>query len=113
MVLAVRVSGQTADGENFNALTHTIDIAISGGRLGGMFHLQLREGDLVEVRRNSHKGTFRVVWIGEPGSHRFGHVGIEAVRVPSNFWGLELPEKGEAARPFTIQLKQDRASLAG
>jgi hypothetical protein len=113
MVLAVRVSGQTADGEKFNALTHTVDIAISGGRLGGMFHLRLREGDVIEVRRNGRKGTFRVVWIGEPDSNRYGHVGIQAVRVPPNFWGLELPEKGEATRPFSLQRKYDRASVAG
>jgi hypothetical protein len=95
MVLAVRVSGQTADGEKFNALTHTVDIAINGARLGGMFHLPLRKGDIIKVRRNNRTGTFRVVWVGAPDSHQYGHVGIQAVRVPADFWGLELPEKGE------------------
>jgi hypothetical protein len=110
MVLAVRVSGKTADGKVFDELTHTIDIAVSGGRLGGMQRLQLRTGDLIEVRRNGRKGTFRIVWIGKAGGQRYGHVGIQAVRMPPNFWGLELPQHGEA--PLSVNGPQNGEKAA-
>lgn len=101
MVLAVRVSGKTVSGEEFDVLTHTIDIAVRGGRLGGMQDLDLRKGDIVEVRRQNRKGKFRIVWVGESGSFRSGHVGVQAISVPPNFWGLELSEASE--RPISVQ----------
>jgi hypothetical protein len=96
MVLAVRVAGKTANGREFDELTHTIDIAIGGARLGGMQSLQLNVGEIVEVRRQGRKAKFRVVWIGQPDTRRYGHVGLQALNAPPNFWGLELPIKGEA-----------------
>jgi hypothetical protein len=111
MVLAVRVSGKTADGKKFDELTHTIDIATSGGRLGGMQGLDLREGDVVEVRRSNRKGTFKIVWIGAPASTRYGHVGLQAIHVPPNFWGLDLPQDGEVAR-FPAKAFEDKAAAS-
>jgi hypothetical protein len=97
MVLAVRVSGKTTDGREFDELTHTIDIAVNGARLGGMQQLKLNKGDIVEVKRHQRKAKFRVVWIGESGTARHGHVGIQSINMLPNFWGLELPEQGEVA----------------
>jgi hypothetical protein len=113
MVLAVRVSGKTVDGEEFDELTHTIDIAVSGARLGGMQSLQLCEGDILEVRRLQRKAKFRVVWIGAPETQRFGHVGIQAVNALPNFWGLDLPNHGEAASPEPAHKVVDETRAAG
>lgn len=113
MVLAVRVSGRTADGLEFDELTHTIDIAINGGRLGGMQSLKLRKGDVVEVKRLQRKAKFRVVWIGEPGTTRSGHVGIQAISALPNFWGLDLPEQGEVAHTLPAHATSDEAQQAG
>jgi hypothetical protein len=109
MVLAVRVSGKTADGQIFDELTHTIDIAVGGGRLGGMQGVRLRLGEIVEVRRQQRKAKFRVVWVGEPGTTRFGHVGIQSIDALPNFWGLDLPSQGEVARTIPpLPVAEDR-----
>ncbi len=103
MVLGVRVLGTTPDGHHFESLTHTIDIAEGGGRLGGMQSLKLQKGDVIEVRRLSRRGKFRVVWVGEAGTPRYGHVGIQAIAVPPNFWGLEVPATGELPTSLPTQ----------
>ena len=113
MVLAVRVSGRTADGVVFDELTHTIDIANNGGRLGGMQNLSLRQGDIVEVRRYQRRARFRVVWIGEAGTPRFGHVGLQGINMPPNFWGLELPDRGETAAPIPSKIGSGETMAMG
>jgi hypothetical protein len=113
MVLAVRVSGRTADGQEFDELTHTIDIAVNGGRLGGMQSLKLHKGDIVEVRRQQRKAKFRIVWIGDPGTSRFGHVGIQGINLLPNFWGLDLPEQGEVAHSMPKRAANDETRTAG
>ena len=113
MVLAVRVNGRTADGLEFDELTHTIDIATNGARLGGMQRVKIRAGDVVEVKRHQRKAKFRVVWIGEQGTSRFGHVGIHAVSALPNFWGLDLPEKGEVAQPIPTHSVRDETRRTG
>ena len=112
MVLAVRVSGRTADGHEFDELTHTVDISVSGGRLGGMQSLNLRKGDIVEVKRHQRKAKFRVVWIGEAGTSRFGHVGIQGINLLPNFWGLDLPEQGEVAHSIPAHGTGERTRTA-
>lgn len=113
MVLAVRVIGRTADGQEFDELTHTIDIAVNGGRLGGMQRLKLRQGEILEVRRQQRKARFRVVWIGEAGTSRFGHVGIQAIDVLPNFWGLDLPHRGETAASIPVNIVVGESTAAG
>ncbi|MGZ4816529.1 MAG: hypothetical protein ACXVZV_14025 [Terriglobales bacterium] len=100
MVLGVRVLGDSATGP-FDELTHTLDIAMGGVRLGGMQRLQLRVGDVVEIRRKSRRGTFKVMWVGESGTPRTGQMGLQAIEVPPDFWGLEVPAEGEAPVPIS------------
>ena len=96
MVLGVRVLGSSKDGSQFDELTHTVDIALDGARLGGMERLSIHPGDVIEVRRRNRHAKFRVMWVGQPGTSRTGHVGVQAIDAPPNFWGLEVPKEGEA-----------------
>jgi hypothetical protein len=100
MVLAVNVSGHDANGAAFEKLTHTLDLSAGGFRLGGMESLVLRPGDIVEIKRANRKAKFRVAWVGDAESNRFGHVGLKAIDAPANFWGLEVPSDGEAPTPI-------------
>ena len=100
MVLAVRILGTTS-GASFDELTHTLDVAIGGARLGGLQRLPLRPGDVVEVRRKNRKANFTVMWVGESGTQRTGQVGLQAVDAPSDFWGIEVPVEGESPIPTT------------
>jgi hypothetical protein len=113
MVLAVRVVGTTSDGLDFDELIHTIDISTTGARLGGLFHLKLRKGDTVEVRRVQRRARFRVVWVGETGTPRFGHVGVQGIDMLPNFWGLELPNTGEVATKIPIPNQDGETRAAG
>ena len=113
MVLAVRVAGKTADGVDFEELTHTVDISTTGARLGGLFHLRLRQGDVVEIRRHQRRAKFRVAWVGEAGTPRYGHVGVQGIDMLPNFWGLELPNTGEAAAPIPIRKQSCETRAAG
>lgn len=96
MVLAVRVVGCSRNGSPYDELTHTLDIAMDGARLGGMERIEVQPGDVLELRRKMRHGRFRVMWVGEKGSPRSGHVGLHAIDAPPDFWGLEVPVQGEA-----------------
>lgn len=109
MILAVRIMGRDADGKKFELLTHTLDISLSGTRVGGMSLIPLRSGDVIEVQRKTNKARFRVTWIGETGSQRTGHVGLESVDARPEFWGLELPTEGEQAVSLSMHPPKDNA----
>lgn len=113
MVLAVRVSGKNADGVEFDELTHTIDIAVNGARLGGLQRFKLRKGDVLDVRRHQRRAKFRVVWIGEAGTTRYGHVGVQGINMLPNFWGLDLPDRGENAAPISSQNASHETRASG
>ncbi len=104
MVLTVRVAGRDSQNKRFDALTHTLDIAVDGARVGGLFNTALRKGDVVEVRRNHRKARFRVAWVGEAGTRREGQIGIQSIDAPAGFWGLEIPEHGEVPLPFDARI---------
>ena len=113
MVLAVRVVGTTSDGIDFDELTHTIDISTTGARLGGLFDVKLQKGEVIEIRRHQRRAKFRVIWIGGPGTPRFGHVGVKGIDMLPNFWGLELPTSGETATPIAIHKESRETRAAG
>jgi hypothetical protein len=91
MVLGVRAIGRADNGSTFDELTHTLDIAREGVRLGGMQRYGLKKGDIVEIRRRTRRAQFRVMWVGGPGTPLTGHVGLEAIDIGPDFWGLEIP----------------------
>lgn len=95
MVLAIRITGSDANGQKFDVLTHTLDISLAGVRVGGMERTSLDQGDVVEVQRKRQKAKFKVAWIGESGSQRTGHMGLQSIDAPPEFWALELPREGE------------------
>jgi hypothetical protein len=110
MVMAVHVTGHDADGRKFELLTHTLDISLSGTRVGGMSLIPLKCGDEVEVQRKYRKGKFRVTWVGQPDSTRTGQLGLELISAPPDFWGLDLPTEGE--KPISITLHPPQPSTA-
>jgi hypothetical protein len=103
MVLAVRVIGHDAEGKKFELLTHTLDISMTGTRVGGMSLIPLKSGDIIDVQRKHLRGKFRVTWVGEGGTPKTGQVGLELVSAPPEFWGLDLPIEGEQALSLSMQ----------
>lgn len=103
MVLPVRVVGHSAAGASFDVLAHTLDIAVNGARLGGMERLPVQPGDVVEIRRKNRRAAFKVMWVGQSGTPRTGHVGVRAMDAARDFWGVEVPVEGEVPLPLPGQ----------
>ncbi len=87
-VLPVRISGIDVDGEPFQGLGHTLNVSPNGARLSGV-RLPLREGCVVRIQRTIKAASFRVVWIGKPGTPTEGQMGVECLEPVKNFWGIE------------------------
>jgi hypothetical protein len=113
MVLGVRVIGHAASGNAFDELTHTLDIAREGVRLGGMGGYGLQKGDIIEIRRRTRRAQFRVKWVGEPGTPRTGHIGMEAIEISPDFWGLEIPPDRDIPSAEITQQIANRAAAGG
>jgi hypothetical protein len=52
------------------------------------------------------------VWIGKTGTQRYGHVGLQGVRMPPNFWGLDLPQHGETPMAVNVPQNGEKAAAA-
>jgi len=85
-------------------LAHTIDISISGARIGGLRE-QLQPGKIVSLQRGSQRAKFRIVWIRQVGPGEI-HAGAEAVDSHSNFWGIDLSQADADAKSGTDMLME-------
>jgi hypothetical protein len=112
MVLAVRIIGRDAEGKKIDHLTHTLDISANGVRVGGMNAISLKKGDVVQVQRKRRKASFKVTWLGENGTQRTGHVGLQSIDASPEFWGLELPHDGEQSVTLPSQHPAQHASTS-
>jgi len=104
MVLGVRIVGQDSESRELDELTHTLDIALEGTRIAGVYKRTLRVGDIVELRRKHRRAHFRVVWVGARGSGKDGQAGLQALDAPADFWDLPMPIQGDLSLPVTAQL---------
>lgn len=102
-VLPVRIKGKDASGNSFEELVHTLDVTAAGARLGSVRH-ELNIEDQITVLYRQRRIQFRVVWIRKmKGSSEF-QVGLQAVTVETEAWGLgsadqELTMPGLTAPP--------------
>ena len=65
---------------------HTIDITDNGAQLGGI-RTRLQPGNVVSLRRGSHKANFRIAWIRELGPNEV-RAGIECMEPQNDFWDV-------------------------
>ena len=85
-VLPVRVRGKDKNGQTFDEIAHTLDIAANGSRLGSIRH-ELRIADRVTVVYRQRRMEFSVVWTKRIGKHEY-QVGLRAVKQEYDSWGL-------------------------
>jgi len=91
-VLPVRIKGKDACGESFEELAHTLDVTASGARLGSVRH-ELSPSDEITVFYRQRRIQFRVIWIRKmKGSSEF-QIGVQAVTVDREAWGLSPAEQ--------------------
>ena len=86
MVMSVKVMTDKA-----THLAHTVDITHKGARVGAM-RTKLKAGTNVSLQRGSKKAQFRVSWVRELGPNEI-HVGLQALDLLDNFWGVELSDQ--------------------
>lgn len=90
-VLPVRVKGKDVAGKPFEDLVHTLDVTPDGARLGSV-RRELNVNDEITVFYRQRKIVFRVVWTKKlKGTSEF-QVGLQAVLLDGEGWGLSLPE---------------------
>jgi len=85
-VLPVRVRGTDKDGQTFDEIAHTLDIAGIGSRVGAIHH-ELRIADRVTVVHRQRRMEFLVVWTKLVDKHEY-HVGLQALKQEKDVWGL-------------------------
>ena len=86
---------------------HTIDVSISGARLGGL-HARLNLGQVFSLHCGDRKAPFQVVWVGSGTTE--DQAGVECLAPEFNIWKLDLSEltveerlTREIARARTVQ----------
>lgn len=95
-VLPVRIKGKDSSGESFEELAHTLDVTAQGARLGSV-RRELNINDEITVFYRQRKIQFRVVWIKKmQGTSEF-QVGLQAVTLDKEAWGLGSQEPQAAA----------------
>jgi len=102
-VLPVRVRGTDKDGQSFDEIANTLDIAAIGSRLGSIRH-ELRIADRVTVVYRQRRMEFLVVWTKRVGKHEY-QVGLRAVKQEKDSCGLNSSDfEGGAPRARSMAL---------
>jgi hypothetical protein len=83
MVLPVKVS--MAGTSQF---AHTLDITVSGARLGSL-RSELKQGETIVLRRGSQKARFTISWVKQLNPKEI-QAGVQALEPLNNFWGVDL-----------------------
>jgi hypothetical protein len=100
-VLPVRVKGKDSSGKPFDELAITLDVTISGLRLGSV-HYELNNGDEVSVFYRQRKMQFRVMWTKRlKGTTEF-QVGLQALTQDRESWVLGFAEFRSEMAPVAI-----------
>jgi CheY-like chemotaxis protein len=76
---------------------YTADISTTGARLAGLKE-PLDPGELLDIECSNKRATFRVVWIGAPGTITEDQAGLECLTADADIWKLDIcsMEDGEA-----------------
>lgn len=88
--LPVRVQGQTASGEPFRELTHTLSLSAHGGLVLLGVKLQKEQTIVVENVRTGGQQECRVAYVSHPQNGK-RPVGIEFKQTATSFWQIHFP----------------------
>jgi hypothetical protein len=67
----------------------TYDISATGARLVAP-HGVREVGQIISLKRLSRRASYKVVWIGKPGTSREGQVGVAAMNPKNVIWENEI-----------------------
>jgi len=88
----VRIFGTDKGGQIFSEKVFTVDVSRQGVQLNGV-QAQPRIDEIVGLTYGPTKSSFRVKWVGEPGTAKAGHLGLLNLVPEKTFWDFPLPEQ--------------------
>jgi hypothetical protein len=100
-VLPVRIKGKDNNGNTFEELAITLDVTMTGIRLGSV-RQELKKGDEISVFYRQRKMHFRVMWTKKlKGTSEF-QVGLQALSQDREAWVLGFAEFRSEFAPVAI-----------
>lgn len=100
-VLPVRLKGKDSSGKPFEELVITLDVTITGLRLGSV-RQDLKTGDEISVFYRQRKMQFRVMWTKKlQGTSEF-QVGLQSLTHDREAWVLGFAEFRSELAPVAI-----------
>jgi hypothetical protein len=97
----VRVKGKDSAGKPFEELAITLDVTMSGLRLGSV-HYDLEIGEEVSVFYRQRKMQFRVMWTKKLKDTTEFQVGLQSLNQDREAWILGFAEFRSELAPFAI-----------
>jgi hypothetical protein len=103
-VLPVRLTAINEEGDPIGCLAHTLNVSRRGALLAGVT-MPVRIGVVIRMIRGRANAGFKVVWVGSKETNTQNQIGVEALEMVSNFWGLD---QFKTVSPVSEQEGSDR-----
>lgn len=94
--LSVRVLGIDANGKPFYQVVSTVDISLSGARVGGLT-ARLNQGDIVGLQSSGEKCRFKIAWVEENSDGTYT-AGMRCLEKGISPWRDKLSEETSGER---------------
>jgi len=88
--IRVSVKGVDRSGHSYVQSAQALDVSRHGARLDGVGFVTW-PGETIVVKRRWRSASFRVLWVGEPGSPQADQVGLFALEPNKSIWGVDFP----------------------
>lgn len=85
LTLQVRIGGKDRQERAFTRLADVVDVSKSGARFAGLY-VDLQPGTVLTVQCGNSQATFRIAWVGEKSTARFGEIGVTALEPNVKLW---------------------------
>jgi hypothetical protein len=104
----VRIFGTDSHGQIFSDKVITVNVSRNGAELAGV-RPDLGLDEIVGLTYGSNRVHFRVKWIGETGTPRAGHVGLQNIAPEKPLWDFPLPADAvDFFQPAVVELRKNR-----
>jgi PilZ domain len=86
----VRIFGTDTAGQIFSDKVFTVNVSRNGVELSGV-QAQPSIGEIIGLTYGQTKGHFRVMWVGQVGTPKLGHLGLLNLSPEKALWDFPLP----------------------
>ena len=91
LFVALPVKVYLSESGNESQPACTYEISYKGARLVQIKGISV--GQEIWVQRQTRKGKYKVVWIGQDGTDQMGQIGLECIDPEKTIWEQELAQK--------------------